>query len=146
MAVVGLCNTLSKEGAKRGIHVNVIAPFAASRMTETVMTPDMLERIKPEYIAPFTCYLCSEQCESNGSVFEVGGGWAAQVKYQRAGGHGFDLNNLELENLHENWSKVMDFDSAPTDYPQFAGDAFVHILKHLEGQGLGVPKGAKSKM
>ena len=34
MGIVGLCNTLAKEGAPRGIMVNAVAPIAASRMTE----------------------------------------------------------------------------------------------------------------
>jgi NAD(P)-dependent dehydrogenase (short-subunit alcohol dehydrogenase family) len=140
LGVVGLCNTLSKEGAKRGINVNVIAPFAASRMTETVLSPDMLEKIKPEYIAPFTCYLCAEVCASNGAIYEVGGGWCSQVKYQRSAGVGFDLNDLKLETLHEKWAGILDFESSPPDYPQFAGDAFVNIMKNLERQGMGMAK------
>lgn len=33
MAIVGFGNTLAKEGAKRNVKVNTIAPIAGSRMT-----------------------------------------------------------------------------------------------------------------
>ena len=133
LGVVGLANTLSKEGAKRGIKVNVIAPFAGSRMTETIMTPEMVNGLKPDYIAPFVGYLCSEACETNGSVFETGGGWVGQVKYQRSAGVAFDLNpkGMDLETIHSKWSEVMDFSSG-SDYPKTPNDAFKCILKNLQ--------------
>ena len=56
----GLTQTLAKEGIKRNIRVNSIAPQAASRMTETVMPPEMLKMLDPKYVAPFTAWLCSE--------------------------------------------------------------------------------------
>ncbi len=41
MGIVGLTNTLAREGAKKNVFVNCIAPTAASRMTE-VLTTDSL--------------------------------------------------------------------------------------------------------
>lgn len=60
MAVIGLANTLAREGEKKNIFVNVIAPTAASRMTADVMPPDVLALLKPEFVAPFVGYLCHE--------------------------------------------------------------------------------------
>jgi NAD(P)-dependent dehydrogenase (short-subunit alcohol dehydrogenase family) len=42
-AMVGFTKTLAKEGAKRNIKVNVLAPGAGSRMTKTVLPPDVVE-------------------------------------------------------------------------------------------------------
>ena len=80
LGLLGLSNTLAKEGAKRGIQVNTVAPFAGSRMTATIMPPEMLEALRPEYIAPVVAYLVHESCPESGSVFEVGGGWVAKVR------------------------------------------------------------------
>jgi NAD(P)-dependent dehydrogenase (short-subunit alcohol dehydrogenase family) len=44
MALVGLMQTLSIEGAKDGIRVNCLAPTAATRMTEGLLPPPVLER------------------------------------------------------------------------------------------------------
>ena len=48
LGIVGFTNTLAREGAKRNIHANVIAPIAGSRMTATVLPPDLLEYELPE--------------------------------------------------------------------------------------------------
>lgn len=48
LGVVGFASTLAKEGESKNILVNVVCPVAGSRMTETVMPPDLLEALKPE--------------------------------------------------------------------------------------------------
>uniref|UniRef100_A0A5F9D553 Peroxisomal multifunctional enzyme type 2 n=1 Tax=Oryctolagus cuniculus TaxID=9986 RepID=A0A5F9D553_RABIT len=75
LGTLGLANTLSIEGRKSNIHCNTIAPNAGSRMTQTVMPEDLVEALKPEYVAPLVLWLCHESCEENGSLFEVGAGW-----------------------------------------------------------------------
>lgn len=60
MALVGLMQTLSIEGAKDNIRVNCLAPTAATRMTEGLMSPDVLARLAPESVTPGLLYLVSE--------------------------------------------------------------------------------------
>jgi NAD(P)-dependent dehydrogenase (short-subunit alcohol dehydrogenase family) len=52
LALVGLMQTLSIEGAKSDIRVNCLAPTAATRMTEGLMPPAVLEALKPEAVVP----------------------------------------------------------------------------------------------
>jgi hypothetical protein len=52
----------------------VIAPVAGSRMTETIMPPDLVKALKPEYVSPLVLYLCHDSCKETGSIFEVGAG------------------------------------------------------------------------
>ncbi len=47
LGIIGFMNTLKLEGQKNNIHVNAIAPVAATRMTENLMPPEILERLKP---------------------------------------------------------------------------------------------------
>ncbi len=50
-------NTLKLEGQKNNIHVNAIAPVAATRMTENLMPPrDRSSALKPEYVTPGVVY------------------------------------------------------------------------------------------
>jgi NAD(P)-dependent dehydrogenase (short-subunit alcohol dehydrogenase family) len=52
MALVGLMQTLSIEGAKNDIRVNCLAPTALTRMTEGLMPEAVLQALKPEAVVP----------------------------------------------------------------------------------------------
>ena len=38
----------------------------------------MLDVLKAEYVSPLVLYLCHEDTEETGSLFEVGGGWVGK--------------------------------------------------------------------
>ncbi len=59
MALVGLMQTLALEGAKNNIHVNALAPTAATRMTEGLMPEAVLAALKPEAVVPAMLVLAS---------------------------------------------------------------------------------------
>lgn len=58
--MITFAKTLGIEGAKYNILANVIAPIAASQMLASVMPPEMLEQLKPEFVAPLATFLVSE--------------------------------------------------------------------------------------
>jgi hypothetical protein len=61
MALVGLMQTLSIEGARDGIHVNCLAPTAATRMTEGLLPQALLDQLKPEAVTPGLLFLVSDE-------------------------------------------------------------------------------------
>lgn len=52
MGLVGLMNALGLEGAKYNVHVNCLAPTAATRMTDTLMPAEVLAAMRPEAVSP----------------------------------------------------------------------------------------------
>ena len=79
MGIVGLTNVLAIEGAKYNIKANVIAPNAATRMTETLFGEDMSNLLTVDNITPLVVYLASEQCEITHEIFSAGGGRFARI-------------------------------------------------------------------
>ena len=110
----GFMQTLAKEGGRRNIHANAIAPLAGTRMLATVMPPDMVEALKVEHVVSLVVYLCHESCEENGSVFECSGGTYQKVQYARSLGYTHDLTTGDpsVEDVAANWDEVIDMDDA----------------------------------
>jgi 3-hydroxyacyl-CoA dehydrogenase/3a,7a,12a-trihydroxy-5b-cholest-24-enoyl-CoA hydratase len=113
LALYGFANTLALEGRSRNINVNTIAPVAGTRMTATVMPPDLVEALKPEFVSPLVAYLCHEKTDVTGSLFEVGAGWIAKLRWERTQGKFFDVSKgFTPEVIRDNWEQVVDFTAA----------------------------------
>lgn len=113
LGLLGFANTLSIEGKGRNINVNTIAPVAGSRMTATVMPPELVEAFKPEFVAPLVLYLCHESSAETGGVFEVGAGWVSKLRWQRTQGAFFPMDRtLAPENIRDAWDIVTNFKGA----------------------------------
>jgi (3R)-3-hydroxyacyl-CoA dehydrogenase / 3a,7a,12a-trihydroxy-5b-cholest-24-enoyl-CoA hydratase / enoyl-CoA hydratase 2 len=133
ISLVGLSKTLAAEGAKRNIHCNTIAPLAGSRMTETVMPPELVEALKPEFVSPLVAYLCHESCEENGGVFEVGAGWVSKLRWQRTAGAFMDVaKGVTPEDVQANFDKVGDF--SDVSYPNSANDSIGVVMAAMEAK------------
>ncbi len=73
MALVGLMQTLSIEGAKHDIRVNCLAPTAATRMTEGLMPEEVLQALQPEAVVPAMLVLAAQDAP-NRTILCAGAG------------------------------------------------------------------------
>lgn len=73
MALVGLMQTLSLEGAKYDIRVNSLAPTAATRMTESLFPQEFLQALKPADVVPAMLLLAAQDAP-NRTILCAGAG------------------------------------------------------------------------
>lgn len=102
--------------------------IAASRMTATVMPPDVLENLKPDWVVPLVATLVHPtNTTETGSIFEVGGGHMAKLRWERAKGALLKTDSsLTPGAIARKWNEVNDF-SQP-DYPTGPAD-FMSLLE-----------------
>ncbi len=107
LSLIGFMNTMKLEGAKNNIKFNAVSPVAATRMTESLMPPQMLEKLKPEYVTPGVMYLVSEDAP-NGAILTAGAGVFALVRIFETEGAYLGEGGLSAEEVRDNWAKISD--------------------------------------
>nr|XP_022331335.1 peroxisomal multifunctional enzyme type 2-like [Crassostrea virginica] len=143
LGLLGLGNTLAIEGKKNNIYCNTIAPMAGSRMTETVLPPDLVEALKPEYVSPLVLYLCHDSCEENGSLFEIGAGWIGKLRWERTQGSVCREAGKKMtpEDVRDNWNKITDFKNSTHPSSTTESSAYmVSVLKDMENKSSASPR------
>lgn len=141
--ILGFSKSLALEGKKYNIFVNTIAPNAGTAMTRTIMPEEMVQALKPDYVAPLVVLLCSEKApEPTGGLYECGMGWFAATRWQRTGGHGFPVDvKLTPEAVVEKWAKINDFDDGRADHPFDNASGLKSIMANMENTSKGGDKG-----
>src|SRR2546423_851088 len=127
----GFAQTLAAEGKKRNIIVNTIAPIAGSRMTETVLPKELLDALKPEYVSALVAKLAHESTEDTGGLYEVGGGFFAKLRWERAGGKTFRLGRtIAPEDVDTSWKAITGWDKA--EHPASVAESMQPIMQNVE--------------
>jgi NAD(P)-dependent dehydrogenase (short-subunit alcohol dehydrogenase family) len=110
LSLVGFMNSLKLEGARDNIKVNAICPVAATRMTEALMPPAVLEMLKPEFVSPAMAYLASEDAPTGIILTAAAGVFAAAQIVETDGinlGHGATADDIAAH-----FSQIADWSSA----------------------------------
>ncbi len=131
LGLLGMSNALAIEGQKSNIIVNTIAPIAGSRMTETVLPPNLVAALKPEYVTALVVKLCHESHEDAGGLYEVGGGFYSRLRWERTRGKVFRLGRpVSAEDVAASWKDVTAWDEAT--HPTHIAGSLDPIIKNVE--------------
>jgi NAD(P)-dependent dehydrogenase (short-subunit alcohol dehydrogenase family) len=106
LALVGLMQTLSIEGAKNNIRVNALAPTAATRMTEDLMPEAVLQALKPQAVVPAMLVLVSEDAPTR-TVLCAGAGSVEAAHITLTQGAWIGLDADAPENLADQLQEVL---------------------------------------
>jgi multifunctional beta-oxidation protein len=142
-AILGFSRALALEGHKNNIYVNTIAPNAGTALTRTVMPEEMVQALKPDYVAPLVQILCSDVMPSppTGMLFECGQGWAARTRWQRSGGAQFPVDVvLTPETMAAAWEKMVNFNDGRADHPEGGQDGLKSIMANMSNRSDGKGK------
>jgi multifunctional beta-oxidation protein len=103
-------------------------------MTATIMPPDVLETLKPEWVVPLVAVLVhSSNTHETGSIFEVGGGHIAKIRWERAKGALLKTGpTLTPGAVLKKWDSINDF-SEPS-HPNGVAD-FMSLLERAQQLG-----------
>jgi len=94
------------------------------------MPAQLVDALKPEYVAPLVSYLCHESTTENGGVFEVGAGFIGKLRWERTQGHFFDISGgVSAEDIRNNWSAIVDF--GHSTHPSSMKDSTTAIMAGL---------------
>lgn len=107
MALVGFMNSLALEGEKYGIRVNSLAPIAATRMTQDLMTEAVLSLLEPEAVTPAVIFLASEDAPTR-QVLAAGAGVFARVLLQETEGVFLPQDRRDAEHIADVWDQIGD--------------------------------------
>jgi NAD(P)-dependent dehydrogenase (short-subunit alcohol dehydrogenase family) len=126
--LAGFARTLALEGAKYNVRVNTIAPTAATRMTQDLFPPELLDRFRPELVVPAALFLVSEEAPT-GAILGAGAGvvQAAYVTLTR----GVALDEPTPEAVAAAWPAIID--RAGEIVPQSGTEQVAAILQRLRG-------------
>ncbi len=131
LGLVGFMNTLKLEGQKNNIRVNAISPVAATRMTENLMPPEMLDKLRPEFVTPGVIYLVSEDAPT-GVVLTAGAGVFATARIFETEGVYLGDKGLSVEAVRDHWAEIEN-QSGQQSYFQ-GGEQTAKFFRKMSGQ------------
>ncbi|RRS02691.1 SDR family NAD(P)-dependent oxidoreductase [Aquabacterium soli] len=136
MALVGLMQTLSLEGARSDIRVNCLAPTAATQMTEGLLPPAMLELLKPEAVTPAMLVLAHESAP-NRTILNAGAGTFAASHITLTHGLHLGLGDDVPERLAEQLATVTarEGDKVPGSGAEQGGNEIAQATAAIQSRG-----------
>lgn len=107
MALVGLMQTLSIEGAKNNIRVNCLAPTAATVMTANLMPAEVSDVLKAERVSPALLHLVSDDAPTR-AILCAGAGHFERAYVTLTAGEYIGGGADAAEKIVQSWAAISD--------------------------------------
>jgi NAD(P)-dependent dehydrogenase (short-subunit alcohol dehydrogenase family) len=119
--LIGLARNLATAGVEHGIKVNLVAPYAKTRMadpdidinadarsevTEDEAQATVFDLLLPEHVSAVVAFLAHESCPVNGEIYAAGGGRVARIFIGET--DGFAKADLTPEDVAEHLDAIQD--------------------------------------
>jgi NAD(P)-dependent dehydrogenase (short-subunit alcohol dehydrogenase family) len=112
-SMLGLMNVLKQEGAKYNVLVNTVAPVAGTRLTQTVMPQEMVDKLTPELVVPAVTYMVSKDNEDSGLIIEAGAGNFNRAALVKGPGVRPGMDEAKsAEWIQSNWAAITSLEGA----------------------------------
>jgi len=131
LGLAGLAKTLALEGAKYNTKVNTIAPVAATRMTEDLFPPELLERFQPELVVPAALFLVSDEAPTN-VILGAGAGVVQAAYVTLTRGVALGEGERTPEGVAAHFAEIAGREGEIV--PQSGAEQTMSILQRLQGQ------------
>lgn len=105
--VFGLMNVLAQEGARKNIRVNTLAPTAATRMTEGLLSQDVMDLLEPDTITPGLLVLVSEDAPTK-LILGAGAGCFSEIRITETTGVALQGDDLSAEGVAAAMAEIRD--------------------------------------
>lgn len=132
-ALIGLMNVLQIEGEKHGVRVNCLSPGAATRMTEGLIPPAVLELMTPESVTPTALFLVSEEAPRRAILNATAGGVSRTFLHDTEGVY-VPPNENTPDRIAELFDVISDT-SSQCDYEAGGGPTMKFIRKAAAALG-----------
>lgn len=127
MALVGLMQTLALEGQKSGIHVNCLAPSAATQMTEGLYSEDDLKGLSTDLVSPGVVALASENAPTR-TILLAGAGAFEQAHITMTQGLHLGDAPDAADRIEAQWTRIADRTSEQV--PASGAAQYTHEVRH----------------
>jgi len=131
--MLGLMNVLKQEGAKYNVMVNTVAPVAGTRLTQTVMPQEMVDKLVPELVVPAVVFMASNENHDSGFVIEAGAGNFNRAAIVKGPGIRPGMDDLkDAEWIQQNWAAVTSLEGAEPQWRTGQSEA-AHLAEMKQG-------------
>ena len=107
MALVGLMQTLSIEGARNNIRVNCLAPTATTAMTDNLFPAEVKEHLRPALVSPGLIDLVAEDAPTR-TILCAGAGHFKTANITLTKGAYIGSSDNAAEEIGRRWSDITD--------------------------------------